>query len=190
MWGAGVGSRAGVGYQDPDLVPVRKEWEDLKAQIFEPAKWFRTSSSRLDHTQTREAPRADPQLVSSLAGTCRQISTLIREGRRESEQMGEITGDYQGAQERKLIKDWRAWTRDWRARVDLLGARLPDRPSMDSPLDLQMAYQKLGDALHQSRIVVHTTNDYGVPFLYERKSRFDAAERALSEAQDMLDKLR
>ena len=188
FWAAGVGAGMGVGYQNPDLVPVRAEWERIRAESFESAGWFQQPSPRLTQQQTREQSKIDPAMVSRLQSFSQRVAILIREGRRESTAVGEITGDYRGPEEREIVSKWERWSRVWRTRVDVLGRRIPPAPALDGPTEMVMAHQRLGEAVSQLRFVIHAANDYGIPFLYERNNHFESAQFALNEVDEYLKK--
>ncbi len=50
-----------TGYSAPDLGPLRKQWEDVRLELFGDAGWFRYSGADIDAAQTRPAPQVDRQ---------------------------------------------------------------------------------------------------------------------------------
>ncbi|MEJ2078550.1 MAG: hypothetical protein P8Z74_11155 [Acidobacteriota bacterium] len=188
-WSGRLGRQSDVGYRNLDLASARAEWEKLRASMFTDAAWFEHSTPELDARQQPAQRTVSAAEVQGLSNFARRVADVITEGQRSSRQVGELSGDYVGPQERDVLRRWRKWSKDWTDGIDGLARRLPPQPSPDDPIGLIMAHQKLRDAIQELRLVTFGANDTGVPYLNERDARFKTAQFRLDEAARYLEKL-
>lgn len=187
-WGANLDPD--TGYADPDLGPGRKAWEELRRNIFQDAPWFNHSGEQAAAAQTAPPPRIDSRVVSALKDVGNDVNHLIRTARIESDAIGEVTGDnLDDPRSTEIRRRWERWSRNWVHRVRRVMEKMPQAPAPTDNLNLIMAYQRMATALRKLSVVNVAANDSGMPFLYERNTRFESARRNLEEAESYLGKI-
>ncbi len=188
-WSAALDAAQDVGYAPADLTRARSEWESLREQCFQPAAWFRTASPNLERAQTPPPPTVNRNTVRGLQKVARDMHHLIAVGRPAALRIGEITGDVVTAETRRVENGWRRWRDDWLKKLQKVADSFPAHPGMSANPNVLLAYQAMGQALHELRIVTVPVNETGVPFIYQREANFRAAESHLREAEGYLDRL-
>ncbi len=170
---------------DPE--PDRAEVEAVEGVLYQRAP---ASEGDLESDQQPVAEIVDPSVVASLQLVENDIYHLVRVGRLESDAIGEILGDADNDPETARIRQrWNEWRRDWARQVQRAAKRMPPPPSMTSNINLLVAYQKTVSALSNLSLVAVSGGDEPVPYLYQRRSRFEAAEREAEEAETRLKSL-
>lgn len=178
-----------VGYAIPDLGPIRKEWEEVRSVVFAPADWFRTGGVEIAHAQTPPLPKADRRDVSALTRVIERLEAVIEDGRKDVEDLGEpvYSAERLGAEGRRQIAAWRQWASEWDEELDGIASRLPGQPAWSGEQNYVLAYQDVGGALHQLRLVPVGVGIWETPFRYQWDMRFSSAESCLGRARQYLE---
>lgn len=175
-----------VGSPLADLSQARSGWEEVRSQTFEPVPWFGVAAVP-EAAQSSPSAEVSRSVVASLQTVSNDIFHLIRVGRLESDAIGEIVSD---AKDDPAVletrRKWNEWRREWASQVQRAAKRMPPPPSMSSNINLLLAYQKTIAALNDLSLVPVSGGDEPVPYLYQRRSRFETAEREAAEAETRL----
>ena len=186
-----AGAEGDTGYSTLDLPRTRQGWESLRNDIFQSADWFRQSSQQLTEAQTRQPPKVDRMLVSTMQKTARDLGLLIVKGRPEAKSFGEpyVDAPERSAELRRLGQQWNQWSRQWFRQLDRVGSRFPAQPPLDGDPRLLNVYNYLGAAMQHLRAIPYGANDSGITFRARRMSLFDQAQIAIDQAQETLSKI-
>lgn len=169
----------GLAGESPDAPPKQLGKEPLEGD-----------PNRASSDVERAAEVVDESIAASLQLVGNDIYHLVRVGRLESDSLGEILGDGgDDAETLKVRQRWNNWRRDWARQVQRAAKRMPSPPPMTSNINLLVAYQKMVSALSNLSMVPVSGGDEPVPYLYQRRSRFEAAEREAKEAEIRLKSL-
>jgi len=187
-WSASV-DQSDVGYAAPNLADARSSWESLRSNTFRNATWFRSAGPDTALAQSPRPARVDPEIVQQMEECIRGIRSLGEAGQPESDAIGEILGEVDDPESREIRRKWLSWAQSWGGRIRAVSAKLPKHPGTDADVNVVMAYQSMNRALSDLRNVTVPANDYGVPFLYERNNRFQAASQCLADAASYLQKI-
>jgi hypothetical protein len=176
------------GYAAPDLRATRDAWEKTRLELFGAADWFRSSSPGLATAQTRVVPTPSEGQLYELTRMMDRIDDLIRDGSRECADLGEPDYEpgYEGAEGRAQIGRWRRFARDWDDKLDYAASFMPAQPPFDGDSDFLFAYQDVGYALSELRLVAVGTGDWATPFDYQWQQRFESARAHVVSARARL----
>jgi hypothetical protein len=184
-----VEARAEAGYALPDLAGPRRDWERLRAELFQKAAWLRREGPALAAAQRPPPPRADLLDVQAHERFAKALAALLADGRRELMAPGEPSVDVAegSAAEARLARAWADLSRDWEQRVSRACAKAPAAPAQGDDLHLVMAHQQLGDACHQLRLATVAPGEAPVPMKSWRQASLDQAAARISEARAQLE---
>jgi len=180
-----------VGYAAPSLRATRDEWEKARHELFGDADWFRTSSPDVAAAQTRTVPRPTEGQVYELTRVIDRLDDVVRDGRRECDQLGEPVYEpgFEGAEGRVQVERWGRFAIEWNERLDDTAKSFPAAPALDGDVDFTMAYQGISNAFSELRAVPVGVGDWATPFAYQWQQHFASAEAYLSEARTRLERL-
>jgi hypothetical protein len=176
------------GYTIPDLKSLRDRWEKIRADVFVPAEWFAAGGPTVDAAQRRAEPKADAQQTYELTRVIERLEDLIDNGRDDCDDLGEpeYSIEAPGLRGRAQIAAWNKWAREWEAALDHAAGFLPPQPAWTGEQNYSMAYQEVGAAIHELRLVPHGAGAWPTPFSYQWEQRFNSAQNALQEARSHL----
>lgn len=131
----------------------------------------------------------DPFFVSDLTFVIQNLGDLIADGRRQCDALGDPRYEpgYADAKGKAQIAAWQAFARDWSDRLDRVASDLPDPPDMDAQPGASLAYQDVGRAVQELRLVPVGAGDWATPFESLWSSRFATAEHHLNAARARLE---
>lgn len=184
-------SRADIsdaGYAAPDLGPLRERWEEVRADLFGEADWFRSTTAGVAAARTPEPPTVDPADRQALERVIDRLGRLIDRGRRECADLGEPSYEpgMEGWEGRQQIDAWNRFHRDWDESVTDAARRMPPRPPLDGVMAFVSAYQDVERAVAELRHVPSGTGVWPTPFEYQWTGRLDTARRHLEAARASL----
>lgn len=176
------------GYAFPDLKPMRDRWEKIRSELFVDADWFAAGGSGIDAAQQRPVPTVTDQQVYELTRVIERIEKLVEDGRERCDELGEpeYSIEAPGLAGRTQINKWHQWARVWSDDIDHVAGFLPRAPAWDGEPDFAMAYQEIGRASNELRLVPHGAGAWPTPFRHLWEQRFATAERSLRTARDYL----
>lgn len=133
----------------------------------------------------------DPFVLSDLQFVLRTVNGLVAEGRERCAELGEPSyePDDPGQAGRRHVAAWNRFSQEWNTSLTEAAASLPAPPDWDAQPEAALAYQDIGRAIQELRLVPVGTGDWSTPFESLWSSRFDTAEALLTSASRQLDVL-
>jgi hypothetical protein len=133
----------------------------------------------------------DPFVLSDLQFVMQNVRGLVAEGRERCAELGEPSyepGD-PGQAGRRHVAAWNRFSQEWNEDLTEAAASLPAPPDWDAQPEAALAYQDIGRAIQELRLVPVGTGEWSTPFESLWSSRFDIAEALLASASRQLDAL-
>jgi len=124
-----------------------RRWEQLRADAFMQTGWFHEAVAFDQKAEMMEAAQA----VQRLQDVCQALSALEDAGAQESE------AAKSAEDEKERLETWRAWSKDWKTRVDQVARNLPSDKVI--PSGLWDAHQSLRNAVSELRDVGNVDSD-------------------------------
>lgn len=177
-----------VGYSAPNLDAPRESWEQVRAELFGEAEWFRNTTAQVLSDQTPEAPKLDRKHKNQLRRTIDRLDALIADGHTECDLLGEPLYEpgMVGREGERQIASWSRFYRSWDERVTAAAQKLPPRPPLDGVVDFVQAYQQVELALGELRHVPMGVGAWSTPFEYQWSGRLNTASNHLDDARTSL----
>lgn len=135
------------------------------------------------------ADALDAFVLSDLQFVIDELRALIADGRERCDALGEPAYEpgLGGREAERRVAAWRAFAAEWNARLDDAGASLPGAPDLDDQPEASLAYQDIGRAIQELRLVPVGAGEWPTPFESLWSSRFDTAAGLLDAAAARLD---
>ncbi len=177
-----------AGYALPDIAELRSDWESLRSAHFSDAEWFRESTHAVESAQEVSDATVDPSTIDDLLIAIEEIESLMEEGRRACEELGEPFYDFEqpGPEGEAHIEEWNDFAREWDEDVSRAASRLPSPPVWDVDPEVTAAYQDVTFAIREMRNATMGAGTWPVPNEADWTARFDEASRLLSQSRDRL----
>lgn len=158
------------------------------AELVEDA-WSEALSDEFATPESGPAQPLDPFVLSDLQFVIEKVRGLIKEGRDRCEKLGEpgYEPGLGGAREKEHVAAWHSFSAEWNAELDDAASYLPSAPDWDAYPEASLAYQDIGRAIQELRLVPIGAGEWATPFESLWSSRFETAAQLLDAAAVRLD---